>query len=350
MTDGLTPHYPSAIAQVRHLIRTEDLEELARHTAWLAEAGGHRWDGEARVVVDLLRAMPDGARSHLAALLPVDHPYGAQPSSLPGLIAAGLAPCAVDDARRELLERYGRRYAVDEPQPLVWAAEAELAAGRTLPPAAVAVVRRSAHTAQSDPVPLSTLAARLVHPVLNPGEAWADAALDRAGTAESVWHRLLRHTRTATAARPSARWDEAARASVEEIGAEEVSGAVVSWLSLTDSPRTLPFDAPHSRHDDTPDPYNTTALRGLAWLTALLPPHPDAARVLGLLVESSLRQGPDGGRRAPRVATAAVLALTRIPGHAAGAELARLGTRVTHQPTLKQIGAALDVGASLRPR
>ncbi|MEV5204476.1 hypothetical protein [Streptomyces sp. NPDC053720] len=318
------------------------MEELTRHVAWIGTANGHHWDGEARVVIDLLRAMPVGARSRLAALLPINHQDGTEASVLPRLIAEGLTLGAVDKARREMLEHYGRRYAVDAPEPLVWMAEAERAAGREVPEAAVAVIRRSALAAYCDPTPFNTLRATLTHPVLNPGETWADAALTHADTAGSAWHRLLRHTLTASSARPAAKWDKTARAVIDEIGPEKVRRAVVSWLSLVGSPRTRPFDREDALYDDTLDPYNVTALRGLAWLVPLLPPDPDTPQVLGMLVETSLRVAPNGGRRAPRVANAAVLAMTRDTGEAALAELERLSTHVTYKATLKQIEAALE--------
>ena len=72
--------------------------------------------------------------------------------------------------------------------------------------------------------------------------------------------------------------------------------------------------------DDVDDPNNAEGLRGLAWLLSFLPPHPDIARALGTLVETSLRRIAGHGPRDPKVANAGVLALSRIDGEAALAE------------------------------
>jgi hypothetical protein len=139
-----------------------------------------------------------------------------------------------------------------------------------------------------------------------------------------------------------------ARALIDGVGAEEVRRAVVSWLALVGRPRTRPYEDRDAVHNSGYDPYNATALRGLVWLLPLLPPHPGAARVLGTLVETSLRKVPGAGPRGPKVANAAVLALARCEGDEALAELARLSARVTYKSTLKQIEAALEDRAKAR--
>jgi hypothetical protein len=86
-------------------------------------------------------------------------------------------------------------------------------------------------------------------------------------------------------------------------------------------------------------------LRGLAWTLSFLPPRPDIARALGALVETSLRRIAGHGPRDPKVANAGVMALSRIDGEAALAELARLATRVTYKGTLKLVDKALEARA-----
>ena len=78
-------------------------------------------------------------------------------------------------------------------------------------------------------------------------------------------------------------------------------------------------------------PAQRHGLRGLAWTLAFLPPHPDTARALGALVETWLRKIAGLGPRNPKVANAGVIALSRIDGEEALAELARLAARVTYQ-------------------
>lgn len=332
-------------ARARELIERGDVRALAAHVAWIGAANGHRWDdAEARAVVDLLRAMPVAERGRLAAVLT----HGRPEDPLPGLIMTGLAKAAAIEAGRTELARYGRQYEVYGPGPLVSLVESERAAGREVPDAVVAAIRRTALAAYWHGQPIEALAAGFAHPVLNPGEAWADAALAHVAEAGTVWEGLVRHALTATAARPAAKWERAARALIDGLGPEEVRSAIVSWLGLVGRPRTLPYEDRDAVHNGGYDPYNATALRGLLWLLPLLPPHPGTARVLGALAETSLRKVPGTGPRGPRVANAAVLTLARDEGDAALGELARLSTRVTYRSTLKLIEAALEERAQER--
>lgn len=163
------------------------------------------------------------------------------------------------------------------------------------------------------------------------------------------WPRLLRLVATATAARPSARWEKEARALIDAIGPDAVRDKAAHWLALAGRPRTGPLAYPHHGPEADPlllDPFNANALRGLAWLLALLPPHPDAARALGALVDMSLRKVPGVGPRNTKLANAGVGALARCEGEAALGEIARLASRVTFRTTRKQIDQALEARAA----
>ncbi|MDH6217382.1 DUF4132 domain-containing protein [Streptomyces pseudovenezuelae] len=224
-------------------------------------------------------------------------------------------------------------------------AEHELARGRALSPALVAVVRRSAVEAYRSNAVVD-LAKKLTDPALNVGEEWAEQALRDAG--ERGWEALLRHAATATAAKPTAKWDKQARAVIDAVGADRVRETVPSWFALVGRPRTVPLDRRQYEPDvnSAYDPCNANALRGLAWLLALLPPHPDTARALGALVETSLKKVAGLGPRNPKVANAGVNALARIDSEAALAELARLAARVTYKATAKLLDTALETRAA----
>lgn len=223
-------------------------------------------------------------------------------------------------------------------------AEHELAAGRPLPAPVVAFLRRCALEAYRRPE-TAALAKKLTEPVLNVGEAWAEQAMEEA--AEEPWRALLVHAATATSAKPTAQWDKAALTLVEPLGTDAVRAAVLGWLPLVGRPRTFAFTSLRSGPDANLafDPYNANALRGLTWILALLPAHPDTARALGALVETSLKKVPGLGPVNPKVANAAVTALARIDSEAALAELARLASRVTYKGTLKLLNTALDARA-----
>jgi Domain of unknown function (DUF4132) len=222
-------------------------------------------------------------------------------------------------------------------------AQIEIDAGRPLPPAVVAVIRRSALYRRHHP--WAELARQLTDPVLNVGEAWADQALADLPLLPSPGRDLLAHAVTAAGARPNAAWEKAGRALISAVGAQDARTTMVSWLALAARPRTLPLKQSADHGNDVYDPYNAEALRGLAWLLSFLPPHPDVARALGALVETSLRRVTGLGPRNPKVANAGVFALSRIDGEAALAELARLATRLTYKGTLRLVDAALQAQA-----
>ncbi|MFF5298816.1 DUF4132 domain-containing protein [Streptomyces sp. NPDC013161] len=230
------------------------------------------------------------------------------------------------------------------PGQLARLAELEFAEGRELPGAFVALIRRTRLLGWNTMKVLDPIADRITGPVVNPGEAWSDVALaELAGLGED-WQRLVAHAATATAARPSTKWDKTGQALVDTVGPDAVRVQLAPWLRLVGRPRTHPLvDTGHA--GESFDPYNATVLRGLVWLLSLLPPHPDTARALGTLVETSLRKVAGLGPVNPKVANAAVNALARVDSEAALAELARLGTRVTYKGTLKLLNTALDAKA-----
>ncbi|MFJ7422829.1 DUF4132 domain-containing protein [Streptomyces uncialis] len=230
-------------------------------------------------------------------------------------------------------------------------ARAELDAGRALDPAVIATIRRSAVTApaassSSAPENLGALRAALTEPVLNVGEQWAERAM---ADGRIDVRPLLAHALTATASKPSARWEKAARAAVAEAGdPAAVRECVLDWLALVGRPRTFPLEPGLFDLDvnELFDPFNADALRGLLWTLPLLPPSPEVPRTLGALVTTALRKAPGTGPRSPRTANAAIGALARTDGELALAELARLGARVVHKPTAKVLDKALETRAA----
>ncbi|MFI8190626.1 DUF4132 domain-containing protein [Streptomyces sp. NPDC085946] len=330
--------------------RTVDEALRALPPLWAVTPGRDGWDD----VAALLRGLPAPRRRDLVRTLadrfarPGDGPEDrCGHLALSALLSDGLDEDPLAAERAKLLDDLGRGrvdWYQDRFDALV---RAELAAGRPLAPPVVAVVRRAALETYR-PDDLVDLAGRLTDPVLNVGEAWSDQALRDATGAD--WQALLRHALTATASRPTAAWDERARALVAALGTERVRGTVLSWLALVGRPRTLPMEGrdPEPATGGAYDPCNATALRGLAWLLSLLPPHPGTVRALGALVETSLRKLPGIGPRSPKVANAGVVALARVDGEAALAELARLAARVTSGATAKLLDTALRSRAAAR--
>ena len=328
-----------------------DLGALAVDLLKAAVGNNGHWGGRWTHVLDRLRELPPDTRKLLCdAIVDQYHSEKAGPVAqanaltLLGIVSRGLPDDYLSTERLKKLDELSRQRAVWYGSHQEALAEAELATGRPLAPAVVAVFRRSALEAYGTK-PLAEWAARLTAPALNVGEEWAEQAL-RDGTGPD-WQALLAHTTTATAAKPTAKWDKRAGALIDALGADHVREKALPWLALVGRPRTFPLDRGPYEPDinSAYDPYNANALRGLGWLLSLLPPHPDTARALGTLVETSLKKVAGLGPRNPKVANAGVVALARIDSEPALAELARLATRVTYKNTAKLIDTALETRA-----
>jgi hypothetical protein len=346
---------------VGHVQRTKDLirqrtadgelDELAADLLKAAAVNNGNWTGLWSGVLDRLCELPPETRAKLADGLATQyHAEEAGPTArgnaltLLGIVSRGLpTDTRLTAARLQKLDELSRQHSFWYGSRYEGLVEAELEAGRPLAPAVVAVFRRTASSSTYRDASLTKVVRKLTHPPLNVGEEWADQALKDAGD-DTDWQALLAHVATATSARPTAKWDAPARALVETLGADRVRETALSWLALVGRPRTFPLTGWDYGPDvnGAYDPYNADALRGLAWLLSLLPPHPDTARALGALVETSLKKVAGLGPRNPKVANAGVTALARIDSEAALAELARLATRVTFKGTLKLLDAALD--------
>ncbi|WP_216590188.1 DUF4132 domain-containing protein [Streptomyces brasiliscabiei] len=342
-------HTPRSIVQrARNRIEAGDMERLADEVMKAVFATKGYWGGGWTQLLDELRGLPDThrvafAHAFVARFRALDEGSDARPNAigLLGTVADEQAEELLAEERRIELDRFGRRVNFWQSGSFYALAEAEMAAGRPLPAPVVAVFRRSTMDSYCDPE-LVALTRTFTEPLLNVGEQWAESAMAEADRGDG-WHALLAHALTATASKPSPKWDATARALVDTLGADRVRTTVLAWLALVGRPRTIPLERQEHEPDvdNAFDAFNATALRGLAWLLSLLPPHPDITRALGALVETSLRKVAGIGPRSPKAANAGVVALSRIGGDNALAELARLTTRVTYKSTAKLLDTAL---------
>nr|WP_151480938.1 DUF4132 domain-containing protein [Streptomyces albicerus] len=348
---------PRSLTQkIRNQVAAGNMGKLADEALKAAAANNGYWGGGWHDLLEILRDLPLDERRRLAhALAERFQSLGPESEArqsvltLLGLIARDLPDdFFLPTERLAELEKLGARHSFWYAARLDVLAEAELASGRQLAPAVVAVFRRTALDAYRSDT-LADLAKKLTDPVLNVGEEWAECAMDSVdGPAGESWRDLLRHVTTATASKPTAKWDKQAHGLIEAIGADRVRETALAWLTLVGRPRTFPLERQTYEPDinNAYDPYNANALRGLAWLLSLLPPHPDTARSLGTLVETSLKKVSGLGPRNPKVANAGVIALSRLDSEAALAELARLATRVTYKNTAKLLDGALEARAT----
>jgi hypothetical protein len=345
----------AAAARVRALVVTRDLEALARELAQINESRDVYW--------------PDGAGFDL--LKPVLDMHTYDVIELIHLLARHAGESAADSASSpsflHLFERLAKplpddvlpmvcddwlavaadqeRY-VDEDQ-TVRMARARLASGLPLSGGSIAAIRRTASIPHYGGGDLVEFAATLDLPVLNPGEAWSDAALADAAQRGQAWLDLLAHARTASSAAPSARWEKNALARLAAVGEQAATELIRSWLARFGQRRTLVLrEYLSSGANDLVDDFNANALRGLAWMLALACGNAESARSLAELAVAALRKVPGSGPRNPKVANAAVYALSRMPGEDALAQLGRLATRITYRGTLTQLEKALDARAA----
>ena len=176
--------------------------------------------------------------------------------------------------------------------------------GSPLSPGVVAAIRRMAsHPAWSGKGPLAELIATLGGPVLNPGEAWSDAALADAAERGQAWQALLSHAVTAESAKPSARWEKTARGLLAAVGERAAAERISGWLALVGRPRTIPLIGRGRGAEKLFDSYNVAGMRGLAWMLGFAAADAESARTLAALAQAALLRLPGLGPRAPRSPT-----------------------------------------------
>ncbi|MHB1836734.1 MAG: DUF4132 domain-containing protein, partial [Solirubrobacteraceae bacterium] len=188
---------------------------------------------------------------------------------------------------------------------------------------------------------------------LAPGEAWSEAAnADLARLDPSrrePWTALLEHALSANSARPSARWLAEARKRVQAAGADQVQAALLRWLPLVARGRTveqLPSYPGDTRGaGDVMNDENATCLRGLLWMTQLLPDRDELARAITSVALSAYRKVPGIGPRAVKVGNAAVYALSEMGTTLAVGRLAMLKVRVKFGTAQKEIEKAFTASA-----
>lgn len=189
---------------------------------------------------------------------------------------------------------------------------------------------------------------------LVPHEWWTDALNSDLSSCDAVqqqkWTDLLTHAAMAKSSRPSAKWLSTAQQCVEAIGAEQVCQALMRWLPLVSRARTIrelgPYVGDKGGGNQGMNQENATCLRGLLWLTPLLPEQKDLARVIVGVTLSAYKKVPGIGPRAPKVGNAAVYALSQIASRDAVGQLAMLKVQVKFGTAQKEIEKAFNAAAA----
>lgn len=319
----------------------------------VASAAFHASLGDLRMVwgdvVEYLAGMPAAVRARLLAALPGRLE---QVPSGPGLRHGLLYLCValsqnlpVDilaDERCAAVESMGEHWILQN-HTYRYLARAEVAAGRGLPVATVATVRRTAQLVRDRDWLI--FAGSLRGPALNVGELWADTALAETAALGEAWPALLAHAGSVNAAEPSARWEKVGRTLLEALGECAVRTLILSWLAMVGRPRTRPLVEPADDAgagvNERLDPINVNAVQGLINLLSFTRADEDSTRALVRLVSVGLRTVPGHGPRSAKLAQAAVIALARQGDPISRMELSRLATWVSHQTTRRVIDAAV---------
>lgn len=194
--------------------------------------------------------------------------------------------------------------------------------------------------------------AYILTPELNPGEAWSDAFLahlDALPAAErEPWPELVAFARIGTTGKPSAKWLKEAQVHIDAVGADTFRHVLSESLPLLSRPRTFPLRE-DSHYTGNPnlliDEFNAQRLKGLLWMAPLAGNDTALARAVAGVVDSALKKVAGVGPRAPKVANAAVYALSQMQSDAALSALARLSSTVTFKGTLKEVKKALEAVA-----
>ncbi|MBB5378361.1 hypothetical protein HNQ07_003867 [Deinococcus metalli] len=161
------------------------------------------------------------------------------------------------------------------------------------------------------------------------------------------WPALVAFARTASAGKPSAKWLKDAEKHLSAVGAAPFREVLTAALPLLPRPRTFRLNPMQYGGDPNLllDEFNALSLKGLLWMVPLASDDALTRAVAGV-VESALKKVPGVGPRAPKIANAAVYALSRTESGAALSALARLATTVTFKGTLKEVHKGLEVVAA----
>ena len=169
---------------------------------------------------------------------------------------------------------------------------------------------------------------------LEPGEPWADVALNDIETlhssAREKWHTLLVHAHSCDASRPSPRWLQHARALVGELGETLFLNSVRRWF-------TLAAEQPVSMYNDR----NAMLLKGLVW-ACLCCPSDAPLQSLTQLALASFRKVPEKSALAYPLGNACIYVLSNMPGREALDCLKQLQAQLKNRSVLTRITNAIS--------
>jgi hypothetical protein len=185
--------------------------------------------------------------------------------------------------------------------------------------------------------------------MLQPGEAWSDAAIadlkKTEGDQRAAWMHLLNHCQKASGGSPSSGWLKTAREFVKQGGVQEFRRRVLNWFPLVNLPRSRPVEHGHPDPNQLIIEPHSDLLKGLVWACSLKE-DAEIARALTALAISAYRKIPQKGPREVKVGNACVYTLGAMPGMEGVGQLALLKVRVKFGTAQKMIEKALEATAT----
>jgi hypothetical protein len=200
---------------------------------------------------------------------------------------------------------------------------------------------------------LTLLAGGPKQSVIDPGEAWSDAALADLKKMKSkerqAWEALLGQCAIHNPHKPSDDWLEKAKPLLKAVGFKSFKSHLKDWAARVGEPGQRSVRIPNTNRTDNTllSDHNANVLRGLVWCCPLTG---DAtlSRMLADLAALCFAKIPGRGQRSPKVGNACVYSLGELPDTEPVAQLGRLRLRVKNRLTEQLIDNALVAAATHR--
>jgi ankyrin repeat protein len=188
--------------------------------------------------------------------------------------------------------------------------------------------------------------------MIHPGEPWADAARDALRQLDDdlleTWNHLIRRCLDNNSAKPSKKWLKEVEPLVEAIGESSLRSCCLQWFPMLKEDRSA--DVPEEVAEDYYHVYdsshvitdnNTRLLKGLAWISSRFD-DADMSRALRELATQMYRKVYGIGMRNAKIANAALVGLSMMPGTSGLKEIIVLRAATKYNPARVNIDRVFD--------
>jgi hypothetical protein len=185
---------------------------------------------------------------------------------------------------------------------------------------------------------------------LEPGDRWADRALEQLGklnpTALQAWRNLIDHAAKADGSAPTSRWQMSGDEMIKSVGEKALARHILTWLPLVGKKRQDSLGLPIAGRDATVmADRNADVLKGLVWCLARFD-NEEVASALGDLAAACFKMIPGHGARCVKVGNACIYVLNGMKGDHGARQLARLRWTVKFRAARKLLDKAFTAVAN----